>query len=227
MGPRRRTARPAGTWPPPGPFGWGWATPATAAGWSDASAGRAAWPGPEAPRAEAAWMPWLFALSAKPGQRQPDGLRATPADTADQVDSGLTVFTGVSGSGKSSLVFGTIAAESQRLINCTSARPRVLLQRPLGPSERCDHDRTRCRQDGETDLHPRRRHVSALRRPGTVSDIDLTQLFDDSNCTTSPPRADQGEGQRHQPHLREADPAGPDQKLDASRRAEVASKVAS
>src|SRR5881398_2329372 len=31
----------------------------------------------------------------------------------------LTVFNGVSGSGKSSLVFGTIAAESQRLINET------------------------------------------------------------------------------------------------------------
>src|SRR3546814_870646 len=31
----------------------------------------------------------------------------------------LTVFTGVSGSGKSSLVFGTIATESQRLINET------------------------------------------------------------------------------------------------------------
>src|SRR3954470_3453470 len=31
----------------------------------------------------------------------------------------LTLFTGVSGSGKSSLVFGTIAAESQRLINET------------------------------------------------------------------------------------------------------------
>ena len=31
----------------------------------------------------------------------------------------LTVVTGVSGSGKSSLVFGTIAAESQRLINET------------------------------------------------------------------------------------------------------------
>ena len=29
----------------------------------------------------------------------------------------LTAFTGISGSGKSSLVFGTIAAESQRLIN--------------------------------------------------------------------------------------------------------------
>src|SRR3569623_1426940 len=31
----------------------------------------------------------------------------------------ITVFTGVAGSGKSSLVFGTIAAESQRLINET------------------------------------------------------------------------------------------------------------
>src|ERR1700755_3176523 len=31
----------------------------------------------------------------------------------------LTAFTGISGSGKSSLVFGTIAAESQRLINET------------------------------------------------------------------------------------------------------------
>src|SRR5438874_6834472 len=31
----------------------------------------------------------------------------------------LTAFTGVSGSGKSSLLFGTIAAESQRLINET------------------------------------------------------------------------------------------------------------
>ncbi|WP_299531467.1 excinuclease ABC subunit UvrA [uncultured Streptomyces sp.] len=48
----------------------------------------------------------------------------------------LTVFTGVSGSGKSSLVFGTVAAESQRLINetyssfvqgfmPTTARPEV------------------------------------------------------------------------------------------------------
>src|SRR3954462_14384982 len=50
----------------------------------------------------------------------------------------LTVFTGVSGSGKSSLGFGTIAAESQRLINetysafvqgfmPTLARPEVAL----------------------------------------------------------------------------------------------------
>ncbi len=35
----------------------------------------------------------------------------------------LTVFTGVSGSGKTSLVFGTIAAESQRLINETYLGP--------------------------------------------------------------------------------------------------------
>jgi len=33
----------------------------------------------------------------------------------------LTLFTGVFGSGKSLLVFGTIAAESQRLINETTA----------------------------------------------------------------------------------------------------------
>src|SRR4026209_630102 len=33
----------------------------------------------------------------------------------------LTVYTGVSGSGKSSLVFGTIAAESQRMINETDS----------------------------------------------------------------------------------------------------------
>jgi ABC-type glutathione transport system ATPase component len=61
----------------------------------------------------------------------------------------LTAFTGVSGSGKSSLVFGTIAAESQRLINETysasSAAPY--------------HDR-------EGDLHRHRRHVPALRGPG-------------------------------------------------------------
>jgi excinuclease UvrABC ATPase subunit len=39
--------------------------------------------------------------------------------SADIPKRRLTVFTGVSGSGKSSLVFGTIAAESQRLINET------------------------------------------------------------------------------------------------------------
>jgi len=46
----------------------------------------------------------------------------------------LTVFTGVSGSGKSSLVFGTIAAESQRLINETySAFVQGFMPTPARP----------------------------------------------------------------------------------------------
>ena len=45
----------------------------------------------------------------------------------------LTVFTGVSGSGKSSLVFDTIAAESQRIINETySASCRASCRRCRG-----------------------------------------------------------------------------------------------
>ena len=70
------------------------------------------------------------------GKREPDG-RAAKADRHDLIrvhgarvnnlkdvnveipKRRLTVFTGVSGSGKSSLVFGTIAAESQRMINET------------------------------------------------------------------------------------------------------------
>ena len=64
----------------------------------------------------------------------------------------LTVFTGVSGSGKSSLVFGTIAAESQRLINetysafvqgfmPTLARPEVDLLRGLTTAIMVDQER--------------------------------------------------------------------------------------
>ncbi|MFT4125258.1 MAG: excinuclease ABC subunit UvrA [Gordonia sp. (in: high G+C Gram-positive bacteria)] len=46
----------------------------------------------------------------------------------------LTVFTGVSGSGKSSLVFGTIAAESQRMINETySAFVQGFMPSPARP----------------------------------------------------------------------------------------------
>src|SRR5438270_899446 len=47
----------------------------------------------------------------------------------------LTVFTGVSGSGKSSLVFGTIAAESQRLINATYSTFVQGLMPTLSPPE--------------------------------------------------------------------------------------------
>jgi len=64
----------------------------------------------------------------------------------------LTVFTGVSGSGKSSLVFGTIAAESQRLINetysafvqgfmPTLARPEVDLLQGLTTAIIVDQER--------------------------------------------------------------------------------------
>src|SRR5712675_202194 len=64
----------------------------------------------------------------------------------------LTVFTGVSGSGKSSLVFGTVAAESQRLINetysafvqgfmPTLARPEVDLLEGLTTAIIVDQDR--------------------------------------------------------------------------------------
>ncbi|MGH9223885.1 MAG: excinuclease ABC subunit UvrA, partial [Acidimicrobiales bacterium] len=64
----------------------------------------------------------------------------------------LTVFTGVSGSGKSSLVFGTIAAESQRMINetysafvqgfmPTMARPEVDVLDGLTPAIIVDQER--------------------------------------------------------------------------------------
>src|ERR1043165_8176340 len=49
----------------------------------------------------------------------------------------LTVFTGVSGSGKSSLVFGTIAAESQRMINETYS---AFVQGFMPPLDRPDVD---------------------------------------------------------------------------------------
>ena len=77
----------------------------------------------------------------------------------------LTVFTGVSGSGKSSLVFSTIAAESQRMINetysafvqgfmPTLARPEVDVLD--GPDDR-DHRRPAA--DGRRPpLHGRHRH---------------------------------------------------------------------
>ena len=156
----------------------------------------------------------------------------------------LTVFTGVSGSGKSSLVFGTIAAESQRLINetysafvqgfmGTLARPevdvldglttailvdqqrmgaavrstvgtatdagamlRILFSR-LGephigspnafsfnvPSVRASGEMTVERGDGKTVTRTFTRAGGMCPRCeglGTASDLDLTQLYDDS-----------------------------------------------
>jgi excinuclease UvrABC ATPase subunit len=156
----------------------------------------------------------------------------------------LTVFTGVSGSGKSSLVFATIAAESQRLINetysafvqgfmPTLARPDVDVLEGLTTAIIVDQERmgagVRSTVGTVTDAHAMLRILfSRLGRPqigspnafsfnvpsvrargaitvergggqtikktftraggmcprcegtGTVSDIDLTQLYDDS-----------------------------------------------
>ena len=225
----------------------------------------------------------------------------------------LTVFTGVSGSGKSSLVFDTIAAESQRLINETYstfvqgfmpslARPEVDVLDGLTPAIIVDQQRmgadSRSTVGTATDANAMLRILfSRLGKPhvgppsafsfnmatargsgsitvergarkverktftrhggmcprcegrGAISDIDLTQLLDDSKSLAEgaiivpgwtidnffavkpyleagfldraqadpqihqgragglpPPRADQGEGQRRQRHLRRIDP---------------------
>jgi excinuclease UvrABC ATPase subunit len=80
----------------------------------------------------------------------------------------LTVFTGVSGSGKSSLVFGTVAAESQRLINETysafvqgfmpaARRPDVDILEGLTPAIVVDQERmganSRSTVGTATDVH--------------------------------------------------------------------------
>jgi excinuclease UvrABC ATPase subunit len=131
----------------------------------------------------------------------------------------LTVFTGVSGSGKSSLVFGTIAAESQRLINETYTafiqsfmpslgRPDVDALRNLSAAIIVDQERmganARSTVGTATDAHTMLRIIfSRLGEPsagpsfhysfnlpagacprcegmGSVTDIDLTQLYDES-----------------------------------------------
>src|SRR5215203_4408328 len=131
----------------------------------------------------------------------------------------LTVFTGVSGSGKSSIVFGTIAAESRRLINetysafvqgfmPTLARPEVDLLEGLTAAIIVDQERmganSRSTVGTATDANAMLRIVfSRLGEPsagpsfhysfnlpagacprcegmGSVTDIDLTQLYDEN-----------------------------------------------
>lgn len=58
--------------------------------------------------------------------------------TVDIPKRRLTVCTGVSGSGKSSLIFGTIAAESQRLVNETYS---TFVQGFMPPTTRPQVDR--------------------------------------------------------------------------------------
>lgn len=155
----------------------------------------------------------------------------------------LTVFTGVSGSGKSSLVFGTIAAESQRMINetyssfvqgfmPTLARPDVDVLEGLTTAIIVDQERmgansrstvgtatdanamlrilfsrlghphvgspnafsfnipssqtsgTRTTSTGDTKVVENETYLGGMcprcEGMGNVTDIDLTQLFDDS-----------------------------------------------
>ena len=84
----------------------------------------------------------------------------------------LTVFTGVSGSGKSSLVFDTIAAESQRMINETYssfvqgfmpslARPEVDVLEGLTTAIIVDQDRGGQAVE-HVDVGPRQRGHEAL-----------------------------------------------------------------
>ena len=80
----------------------------------------------------------------------------------------LTVFTGVSGSGKSSLVFGTIAAESQRLINETYS---AFLQGFMPTLARPEVDVL----DGLTTailVDPERRGARARSTVGTATDVN-------------------------------------------------------
>src|SRR5664280_919685 len=100
----------------------------------------------------------------------------------------LTVFTGVSGSGKSSLVFGTIAAESQRMINetysafvqgfmPTLARPEVDVLEGLTTAITVE------RGAGKTVRQIFTRTGGMCQRcegRGSVIDFDLSQLYDDS-----------------------------------------------
>jgi excinuclease UvrABC ATPase subunit len=138
----------------------------------------------------------------------------------------LTVFTGVSGSGKSSLVFDTDAAESQRLINDTYSafvqglmptlsRPEVDLLEGLTTAIVVDQERmganVRSTVGTATDANAMLRIVfSRLGEPsagpsfhysfnvpagacprcegmGSVTDIDLTQLYDESKSLTEGP----------------------------------------
>jgi excinuclease UvrABC ATPase subunit len=82
---------------------------------SDAPAAPAARPGPQAARAAAPRVADSHDVIRVHGARE-NNLKDVSIELPKRR---LTVFTGVSGSGKSSLVFDTIAAESQRLINET------------------------------------------------------------------------------------------------------------
>jgi excinuclease UvrABC ATPase subunit len=111
----------------------------------------------------------------------------------------LTVFTGVSGSGKSSLVFGTIAAESQRLINetysafvqgfmPTLARPEVDVleglttaiivdQERMGADPRSTVGTATDASRGKAPFDPDSVRI-VIQEPGTVLDVRMGEKSD-------------------------------------------------
>ena len=109
----------------------------------------------------------------------------------------LTVFTGVSGSGKSSLVFDTIAAESQRLINETysaflqgfmpsMARPDVDLLEGLTTAIIVDRNGWARTPDRRSAPRPTSTHCCASCSPGSAS---RTSALPTLSPSTSPPSA--------------------------------------
>src|SRR5207237_390264 len=134
----------------------------------------------------------------------------------------LTVFTGVSGSGKSSLVFGTIAAESQRLINETYS---AFVQGFMPTLARPDVDVL----DGLTtaiSVDQERMGANARSTVGTVTDADAMPRLrllrpgqaDQEVQQERAPRpalqgADQDQGRGDQPDVLRPDPV--DRALDA------------
>ena len=98
-------------------------------------------------------------------------LMATPTDSPTGRNLGLTraVQLGPADTGDVSVSEGEveileIEAPPRKRGDWSAARTGFDSRAPAAPdpSERCDHDRTRCRQDRDSDLHPHRRHVSAL-----------------------------------------------------------------
>ena len=113
----------------------------------------------------------------------------------------LTVFTGVSGLGKSSLVFGTIAAESQRLINetysafvqgfmPTLARPEVDVLEGLTTAIIVDQERIGSRRplDGRH-RHRRQRDAAGRSSAGSASRTSARPTRSPSTSPRSGPPA--------------------------------------
>ncbi|MBA3278868.1 MAG: hypothetical protein H0U22_09135 [Geodermatophilaceae bacterium] len=115
----------------------------------------------------------------------------------------LTVFTGVSGSGKSSLVFGTIAAESQRLINQTyTAFP--VIHAESRPARRRLADQPRRRSSStKTDMANSRSTVGTATDTYSMLRIIDSRLGDPHTAARTPTGQ---RSARHEPQLRRPRP---------------------